>query len=1037
MLYTSKEFTNAIRAKARNLFAKVIVDGKTYRDSEIKSISGDFGLVSGDKFTIGSCYSDTIKVTFKNILESIDLDQTVWVYFGIEVEDWKDPNDRIQYVSMGKFYINDFYRNRNGLETTIEAADGFIYMGGAYESKLKYPAEIRKVALEICNQAGIEVDQTNFSRLSSRKIEKISGYTYRDAIGLIAQLHAGFGNFNREGKFEIRSLQQTNCVINDSEYYLKGLEAKETKYKTDGIQVKVKLEKTSTDDSGNASTTTEEQILTAGSDSGNVIELENPVMNDLFLEEIWNKVKDIIYLPYEVEWQGNPALEAGDWLTLYDPQKRKFHVPQLLMSFDYNGGLKMKSSAQTSAASSVTYRYKGSLNQTIQYLEDQIAANGTNRIFHGHVEPTNCLEGDIWFKPNGPYIEMWIYTRDENGNLNWVMEVSTAPNQELLDLIANAQKEAEDAQDAAEKAYDDAIAESERQVQEAEDAWDSKMNTVKEQFSQDLATGIKEIRDDVQPFFDKAEHLANIVENPESGLVTKVTQIEQGWQVTAEDLSAIKDAIPSEINPVNSIHGSWEQGDINTSTGQEATSSNYCRMTGYVEVTASERLISVTSKGVAKSTYFQWYDENKTYLSYNNSSSVTVPSKAKFLRASTNGSLSTLDCLIFKGDIPSPSYTLKSQLTVLSDQISSKVDNGTFSTQMSQLSDQINLRVMKDQVLTQLNLSPSGVYIKGDLIQLDGNVKMATAFVTKLYADSGFVTNFETKAFNAVKAKIGQLEVTNVKAGIITANHLKVDTAMIDKLFATTAYIERLTSKTAFINSINALDINANRIKTGTLNAAIVNLINMNASNITTGYLNAARIASRSITADKLTADAIQVGLNSLGSTIKISSTALAFYNGTSKVSQLTYRGMEFWNGDTYVGRMGATFKTSDPSIRGLGTMLAYSAEFITWTFRYDSTSTKNTTVMTLDPFGKMYPEKGGLHLDTSLWLKSGHRLRADYISDVGANVELQLRHYKVDGNPGLFIGNDNGGIFVSNYGNVCIKYGSTWFDVLKSMINK
>ena len=643
-----------------------------------------------------------------------------------------------------------------------------------------------------------------------------------------------------------------------------------------------------------------------------------------------------------------------------------------------------------------------------------ISADGKNHIYWGEDEPTGPHNvGDTWYQKVGEETVMKFWNGYE-----WVLFFDPIANKRLID---NAMKEAETAKADAKTAYEDAVKKSEEQVAANNADWDRKMDSVKNDFNTqfvDQNEKITETREKAQVAFDKTADLAKVVQDPKTGLVTTVNQLSLGFQVTSEDLSALKNAIPSGIDPTKSIHGAWEQGDINTSNGLPIASANYCRMVDYASVTPGEQLITATSKGDLVSCYFQWYDKDKKFVSYTYGSKGVVPANASYLRASTGGLVKTIDCMIFKDAIPDVGYTLKSQLTVLNNQIDLKVEKG--------------------QVLAQLNLSPTGVYIKGDLIRLDGNVSMDDAWVNKLYADTAFISNLNAKTLNAVSANINSIIAKNLNADVITSKHLSVDTGLIDKLFSTSAYIERLTSKTAFINTINAMDIDANRIKTGTLNAGNIRVINLDASTITSGYLSANRIAARSITADKLTADAIQVGINSLGSTIKISSTALAFFNGSSKIAQLTSQGMEFWNGSTYIGRLGVSGHANNSSLRGLITQLEYYGDFVTWTYNYNSSGTAHYTVMTLDPKGRVYAGQGGVHIDTSVWMKANQRLRVDYISDVDARAEWRIKYGTLGGNPGLFLGNDNGGIFISNYGNVSIGYGAgNWYDWAAWVVNR
>ena len=164
-------------------------------------------------------------------------------------------------------------------------------------------------------------------------------------------------------------------------------------------------------------------------------------------------------------------------------------------------------------------------------------------------------------------------------------------------------------------------------------------------------------------------------------------------------------------------------------------------------------------------------------------------------------------------------------------------------SQITQLTDQLNLRVQKGEVISQINISTEGILIQGKKIQLDGDVTITAAWINKLYADTAFISNLETKTINAVKANITSIITSSLAANTITSTHIKADNAMIDKLFATTALIEQLTSKQAFINNIKAIEISADKITGGTINGATVNVINLNASSITTGIIRGANLS--------------------------------------------------------------------------------------------------------------------------------------------------------------------------------------------------
>src|SRR5699024_9101470 len=66
-----------------------------------------------------------------------------------------------------------------------------------------------------------------------------------------------------------------------------------------------------------------------------------------------------------------------------------------------------------------------------------------------------------------------------------------------------------------------------------------------------------------------------------------------------------------------------------------------------------------------------------------------------------------------------------------------------------------------------------------------------------------------------------------LSANVVTSTHTKSDTALIDKIFVNKAQINRLTAKQAFISNIKAIDISADKITSGTLNATKARIINL------------------------------------------------------------------------------------------------------------------------------------------------------------------------------------------------------------------
>lgn len=167
--------------------------------------------------------------------------------------------------------------------------------------------------------------------------------------------------------------------------------------------------------------------------------------------------------------------------------------------------------------------------------------------------------------------------------------------------------------------------------------------------------------------------------------------------------------------------------------------------------------------------------------------------------------------------------------------------------------------VESGEVLAQINLSSEGILIQGKRIQLDGDVAMNAAFITRL----------NTQTLTAVTANIATIRGQILIANAVTATHIKAENALIDNIFATTALIERLTSKAAFIADIKAIDIAADRITTGTLNAAKVTIINLDASRIVSGTMQSITIRGSVIYASEFRQDDTSSSTNTLVQILK------------------------------------------------------------------------------------------------------------------------------------------------------------------------
>ncbi|MCT4451937.1 gp58-like family protein [Lactiplantibacillus plantarum] len=440
----------AWKATERTLDAVVTINKIDYKTTDIASISYDAGGYTGDTFGIGSNYENSVTIKFSHLIEGLKPGMTVWPKIGIKT------SNGYEYSSLGLFIVSDdIQMDRNNDETTIKAYDQMCLLEGTYTSKLTYPAKMTSVIAEIANLAGVLLNTTDISHLPVQVSlpSAITGQTYRNAIGMIAQFYAGFVTFDRDGKLTIRTIAEPDYTLDPSQYEQGGLTKNEAPYKIGGIQCEVTT--TTTDSTGQSTETT--NTLQVGATSGSQIKLTNNLMTMDRLTSIWQQLQSLTFYPFSLNWFGNPAIEAGDWLTLQDTKGNKFNVPNNGYTMMFDGSLSAVSKADQASTSSSSYAWRGELSQYVADLGGRQGASGNYIYGTDTTEPPYGAKfNDIWYKQNGNKVELWTYERQADGTGKWVLTVSDATGEEVKAKVDQVELEAKASIDAAKAASDKA-----------------------------------------------------------------------------------------------------------------------------------------------------------------------------------------------------------------------------------------------------------------------------------------------------------------------------------------------------------------------------------------------------------------------------------------------------------------------------------------------------------------------------------------------------------------------------------------------------
>lgn len=340
---TRRQFDRAMFAKNRTLAIRV----GDYASQDIKEASFEYGYIKGDTYKPGGTCAGSGKITFTSIITTFNKLDILHPEIGLLV------GDTYQWVKMGEYFINDIEIDRNRNTTTLELMDGMFKLNREYVTDLHFPAEVREVIQEICLKTGIELANDYFGisamRYHVEQVPEGKKLSFRDMLSAMTQMIGMSCFFNREGKMEIRDLTESNITINADSYFLHGLTKSEIEYQIAGITCK-----------------TDKKSLTVGMKTGRSLELDNVFMTQSALDDLYYKLKNLTYYPYNLNYQGHLLLEVGQWVTIQTNKKETFKVPVLSQSFAFKGGLRGRISADSKAGNDTQYSYEGTITKQIK-----------------------------------------------------------------------------------------------------------------------------------------------------------------------------------------------------------------------------------------------------------------------------------------------------------------------------------------------------------------------------------------------------------------------------------------------------------------------------------------------------------------------------------------------------------------------------------------------------------------------------------------------------------------------------------------------
>jgi hypothetical protein len=392
MYNVSSNFLNAVRQPGRVFKSKLTVKKTGYADlsltdAQIMSIKLSSSSISGEDFEIGTTCAAQLDVEIANLDGSLTTaafqDAQVLASIGVLLAD----GVTVEYCPLGVFYVDTPSRTDSSIKLTCY--DAIVQLETLYQSTLTYPATLLQVAQDIAGKAGLTLATTTFpnASFSVSTAPNLAGVTLRSALSWVAQASATFARINRDGKLELSFYTSTSTTITAASYFTL---THDDQPRAAITQVTIKR---TDDDSGVSSGTVGNTYII----TGNPLLANNP---SGALTAIYNQLGGFSYMPFQSDWQGNPACMVGDAITITDRANNSYSTIFTECDLVYEGGIKGTAAAKALSATGQSHQTPSAVSsaastavQTAQQASFDVAQ--INNLLAGNITATNIAAGTI------------------------------------------------------------------------------------------------------------------------------------------------------------------------------------------------------------------------------------------------------------------------------------------------------------------------------------------------------------------------------------------------------------------------------------------------------------------------------------------------------------------------------------------------------------------------------------------------------------------------------------------------------------------
>lgn len=377
MYQSTAEFGNLVQQDSRTFKCLLTYDKVSI--TKVKSIKLTGGSEAEDDFSLGSTMSQYIEVTIpdgnlliegKEILLQIGMDVdglTEYVPIGFFTAGKpKKADDQITFTAYDRMMNTERTFSMDGTTTNTVA-----------------------VLKKIVDITGVPVVTSGLTAISM-KVPK--GYSCREALSYVAQLHGAFAVCNRRGQIELHTYVDSDYKVKPNRYW------GNFEHNDYVFDVSKFVCFTGQDKNGKS-------ISISSGSGARSVSFSNPFMTQTVLNNILASFKSFSYMPGTLKMMGDPRLDPWDILTVEDLSGNTYKVPVMKLEWEYDGGLTYSVEAVGLSEEETNADYKGPRTKEMEryyaqlVMIDQAMINkldvDTANITYATIKNLNVVEENV------------------------------------------------------------------------------------------------------------------------------------------------------------------------------------------------------------------------------------------------------------------------------------------------------------------------------------------------------------------------------------------------------------------------------------------------------------------------------------------------------------------------------------------------------------------------------------------------------------------------------------------------------------------